>query len=420
MLLGRQTEREALDRLLDAVRSGESRALVLRGEAGIGKSALLAHVAERAADCHVARIAGVQSETGLAFAALQQLCAPMLDRLDALPGPQRDALGTAFGLRAGPPPDRFLVGLALLGLLAEVGREQPLVCLVDDAQWLDAASAQALAFVSRRLLAESVGMVVAVRSPAGSDGWAGLSERVVRGLGISDARRVAGVGDPGTAGRAGARPDRRRGARQPARAARAPARAGGRVRAPRRRRGVRAAHGELPAPGCRASRRHPGAAARRRHRSRGRQLADLVGGRPARARPRGRAAGRGGRAVRVRRHGPLSPSARPRGGLSGGRAGGAARGAPRRRGRDRPRGRSRAPRVAPGARSRRRRRGHRRGARAVGRAGPGARRPRGRRRVPRARRGADARARSAAPSAPWRRPGPSTMRARPTRRSGCS
>ena len=121
MLLGRHSEREALDRLLDAVRSGESRALVLRGEAGIGKSALLAYVAERAADCQVARAAGVQSETGLAFAALQQLCAPMLDRLDALPGPQRDALGTAFGLRAGPPPDRFLVGLALLGLLAEAG-----------------------------------------------------------------------------------------------------------------------------------------------------------------------------------------------------------------------------------------------------------------------------------------------------------
>ncbi|MDA0170915.1 AAA family ATPase [Solirubrobacter taibaiensis] len=188
VFLGRHSEREALDRLLDAVRAGESRALVLRGEAGIGKSALLAYAAERAIGCEVARTAGVHSETGLAFAALQQLCAPLLGHLDALPDPQRDALGIAFGLRAGPPPDRFLVGLALLGLLAEAGRAQPLIGLVDDAQWLDRASAQALAFVARRLRAESVGLIVAVR--ASGNGWSGLPERVVRGLGVSDARAL--------------------------------------------------------------------------------------------------------------------------------------------------------------------------------------------------------------------------------------
>lgn len=189
-LLGRHAEREALAGLLDAVRAGESRALVLRGEAGIGKSALLTHAAERATGCRVVRTAGVPSETGLAFAGLHQLCATMLDGLDTLAAPQANALGTAFGLRSGPPPDRFLVGLALLGLLGEAAREQPLVCLVDDAQWLDRASAQALAFVARRLLAESVGMVIAVRSTGADDGWSGLPERVVRGLGGSDARAL--------------------------------------------------------------------------------------------------------------------------------------------------------------------------------------------------------------------------------------
>ena len=148
-----------LDRLLDAVRGGESRALVVHGEPGAGKTALLDYLAERAADCQVVRAAGVQSEMELAFAGLHQLCAPLLDRLEALPGPQREALRTAFGLSAGPAPDRFLVGLAVLSLLAEVAAEQPLVCLVDDAQWLDRASAQVLAFVARRLEAESVGLV---------------------------------------------------------------------------------------------------------------------------------------------------------------------------------------------------------------------------------------------------------------------
>jgi hypothetical protein len=146
-----------LERLVAAVRAGEGRALVVRGEAGVGKTALLEFVLGRSPGCRVARATGIQSEMELAFAGLHQLCAPMLDRLDGLPVPQRDALGTAFGLSAGPAPDRFLVGLATLGLLAEVGAERPLLCVVDDAQWLDRASAQALAFVARRLVAESVG-----------------------------------------------------------------------------------------------------------------------------------------------------------------------------------------------------------------------------------------------------------------------
>jgi predicted ATPase len=153
VLLGRRSEREMLDGLLGAVRAGESRALVLRGEAGVGKTALLDHLVEQASDCQVARAAGVQSEMELPFAGLQQLCAPMLDRLERLPRPQRDALSVAFGLSAGAAPDRFLVGLAVLGLLSEVADERPLVCVVDDAQWLDRASVQVLGFVARRLLA---------------------------------------------------------------------------------------------------------------------------------------------------------------------------------------------------------------------------------------------------------------------------
>ena len=165
-LRGRDEELRTLDRLLEAVRAGESRALVVRGEPGVGKTALLEYAIEPASGFRVARAAGVESEMELAFAGLHQLCAPMLDRLERLPGPQRDALGMAFGLSAGDAPDRFLVGLAVLSLLSEVAEEQPLVCLVDDAQWLDRASAQALAFVARRLLAESVALVFAAREPS--------------------------------------------------------------------------------------------------------------------------------------------------------------------------------------------------------------------------------------------------------------
>ena len=139
--------------------------LVVRGEAGAGKTALLEYVAERASWCRIVRIAGVESEMELAFAGLHQLCAPILDGLDGLPGPQRDALRVAFGLHGGDTPDRFLVALAVLSLLADVAERQPLVCLVDDAQRLDRASAQTLAFVARRLQAERIAIVFAVREP---------------------------------------------------------------------------------------------------------------------------------------------------------------------------------------------------------------------------------------------------------------
>src|SRR6266702_5565244 len=164
-LTDRLSERRVLDRFVAGVRAGEGRALVVRGEPGVGKSALLDYLAGRASGCRIARAAGVQSEMELAFAALHQLCAPMLDHAESLPVPQREALRTAFGLSAGPVPDRFMVGLAVLGLLSEVAEERPLVCLVDDQQWLDRASAQALGFVARRLAAESVGLVFAARGP---------------------------------------------------------------------------------------------------------------------------------------------------------------------------------------------------------------------------------------------------------------
>src|SRR5260370_3331432 len=151
MLRGRGQQCETLDGLLADVRAGRSRALVVRGEPGIGKTALLGYAAGTAQDFQLARAVGVESEMELPFAALHQLCGRMLGRLGALPGPQRDALGVAFGLCSGRVPDRFLVGLAVLGLLSEAATDQPLLCLVDDAQWLDQASARALAFVARRL-----------------------------------------------------------------------------------------------------------------------------------------------------------------------------------------------------------------------------------------------------------------------------
>src|ERR1700722_5651652 len=165
MLLDRLSEREALSRLLDAARAGRSGVLVMDGEPGVGKTALLEHAIESAAGLRVARVTGVESEMELAFAALQQLCAPMLDKLGSLPDPQRAALRVAFGLSTGGAPDRFLVGLAVLSLLSEAAEQQPLLCVVDDAQWLDRASAQALAFVARRLLAEPVALVFATREP---------------------------------------------------------------------------------------------------------------------------------------------------------------------------------------------------------------------------------------------------------------
>src|SRR6478736_676307 len=187
-LRGRSRERGELGRLLTEIRSGRSGVLVVRGEAGIGKTALLEQLVEQASGCIVARAIGVQADMELPFAGLQQLFGSVLGSLERLPGPQRDAVEVAFGLRSGPAPDRFEVGLAMLGLLAEVGEQEPVVCVVDDAQWLDQASARTLAFVARRLMAESVALVFAVREPAEEQTFAGLPELVVEGLNPEDAR----------------------------------------------------------------------------------------------------------------------------------------------------------------------------------------------------------------------------------------
>jgi DNA-binding CsgD family transcriptional regulator len=189
-LRGRSHELVRLGQLLTGIRSGRSGVLVVRGEAGIGKTALLEQLVEHAAGCTVTRATGVQADMELPFAGLQQLFGSMLGSLERLPGPQRNAVEVAFGLRSGPPPDRFEVGLAMLGLLAEVAEREPLVCVVDDAQWLDQASARTLAFVARRLMAESVAMVFAVRDPADEQTFVGLPELVVEGLNHEDARGV--------------------------------------------------------------------------------------------------------------------------------------------------------------------------------------------------------------------------------------
>jgi DNA-binding CsgD family transcriptional regulator/tetratricopeptide (TPR) repeat protein len=189
-LVDRLSERGVLGRLVEAVRAGESRALVVRGDPGVGKSVLLEYLAGRASasGCRVARVVGVQSEMELVFAGLHQLCAPMLDHLGGIPDPQRDALWTAFGIAAGAPPDPFLVGLAVLSLLSEVAGERPLVCVIDDEQWLDRASVQALGFVARRLAADPVGLVFAAREPGAE--LVGVPELEVDGLGDEDARAL--------------------------------------------------------------------------------------------------------------------------------------------------------------------------------------------------------------------------------------
>jgi DNA-binding CsgD family transcriptional regulator len=187
-LRGRASECTLLDGLGSAIRQGESRSLVLRGEPGVGKTALLEYLVESASDLNVVRAAGVESEMELAFASLHQLCGPLLDRLERLPAPQRQALEIVFGLSQGGPPDRFLVGLAVLSLLSEAAEERPLLCVVDDAQWLDHASALTLAFVARRLLAEPVGIVFAAREPG--EELQHLPELEVRGLRDDDARAL--------------------------------------------------------------------------------------------------------------------------------------------------------------------------------------------------------------------------------------
>src|SRR3954467_3041019 len=195
--LGRSGERDVLGRLLETARGGESAVRLIRGEAGIGKTALVRYAARRAAGFRVAQIAGVEAEMELPFAGLHHLCAPMLAQLDALPDPQQNALRVSFGLSSGDAPDRFLVALAALSLFAEVAGERPLLCLVDDAQWLDAATSQVLGFVARRLLAESVAIVLTVREPSDERELADLPELSLGGLQDDDARALLSAVIPG-------------------------------------------------------------------------------------------------------------------------------------------------------------------------------------------------------------------------------
>jgi len=173
---------------VSTVKSGQCQVLVLRGEAGVGKSALLDYVAEQAPGFRCVQVVGVQSDMELAFAGLQQLCAPLMAYAEELPEPQREALAVAFGRGVGPTPDRFLVGLAVLSLMAAAANDKPLLCIVDDAQWLDEVSVQTLGFVARRLLAEPVALVFAVRDRP--DVLAGLPELVIEGLSDDDAREL--------------------------------------------------------------------------------------------------------------------------------------------------------------------------------------------------------------------------------------
>jgi DNA-binding CsgD family transcriptional regulator len=193
-LRGRADECAVLEELLSDVRRGEGRTLVVRGEAGIGKTALSQYLTESASDLTVLRAVGVESEMELAYASLHQLCVPLLDRLESLPAPQRQALENVFGLSLGMAPDRFLVGLGVLGLFAEVAEERPLLCVIDDAQWLDQASALTLAFVARRLLAEPVGIVFAAREP--SQELRQLPDLELQGLRDGDARALLGSAVP--------------------------------------------------------------------------------------------------------------------------------------------------------------------------------------------------------------------------------
>jgi DNA-binding CsgD family transcriptional regulator len=195
--LDRTSEREALDGLLSRAREDESAVLVIRGEAGIGKTTLLRYVARHASGFRVVQIVGAEAEMELPFAGIHQLCAPLLDHVDALPQPQQDALNVALGLASGDAPDRFVVGLAVLGLLSAAAEERPLLCLVEDSQWLDEASGLILGFIARRLLAEAVAIVVTVREPSARQDFGGLPELMVGGLPEQDARTLLGRAVPG-------------------------------------------------------------------------------------------------------------------------------------------------------------------------------------------------------------------------------
>src|SRR3954447_4399510 len=196
-LQGRSAEHGLLDRLLSNVRGGQSAVLVIRGEAGVGKTALLRHAVEQASGFRATQIAGVEPEVELPYAGLHQLCTPVRDRLEDLPEPQQVALRVALGLAAGDPPDRFLVALATLGLLSAAAEERPLLCVVDDFQWLGDAPAQAVGLAARRLLAESVALVLAVREPSDEHRLAGLPELAVRGLDAAEARALLEAVIPG-------------------------------------------------------------------------------------------------------------------------------------------------------------------------------------------------------------------------------
>jgi AAA ATPase domain len=198
VLSGRSEECRALDRLLDEARAGQSSALVIRGEAGVGKTALLDYVVGGASDCTLARVGGVESETSFAFAGLLQLLGgSMIAGVEHLPSPQRDALRRAFGLMDGPSPELFLVSLGALSLLTQIAEERPLVCLIDDAQWLDHESITALSFVARRLVAEPIAMLFTLRDPSAEQELDGLTELVLEGLGEADARLLLETAAPG-------------------------------------------------------------------------------------------------------------------------------------------------------------------------------------------------------------------------------
>ena len=312
---------------------------MVRGEAGVGKSALLEYVAGAAADMRLARAAGVESEMELAFAGLHLLCAPLLDRLEGLPGPQRDALGVAFGLRAGGAPDRFMVALAVLTLLSEVAEDRPLLCVIDDAQWLDQASAQVLAFAARRLLAEPVGLVFAAREPG--EQFRGLADLEVRGLPDQEARTLLGsvvrfrlderVRDQilaETDGNPLALLELPRGL-GPAQLAGGLGLAG--------RAGPGADRAGLPAAAGGAAGRHAVADAGRGGRAGRRPGAGLAGGRAARDPGFGRGGRPGGRVAADRDAGAVPASAGAVGGVLGGVVAGAAGGAPGAGRGDRPR-----------------------------------------------------------------------------------
>ena len=372
----RLREGEALERLLSDARNGRSGVLVVRGEAGIGKSALVRTVAERASGFRVAEIAGVESEMELPFAGLHQLLAPMLARVDGLPAPQQRALRVALGLASGDAPDRFLVALGTLTLLAEAADEEPFLCIVEDAQWLDGASRQVLGFVARRLLAEPVALVFAVREPSSAAELAGLPELVLTGLDDEDARALLATVIPGrlddrvrdrivaeTRGNPLALLELPRGLSSTQLA--------GGFGMPDVVPSVGSDRGELRAASRRAASADAAPAPARGGGTGRRPRADVarregVGDPDHGYRPRGRWVARG------RGEGSLSPSAGAVGRLSVGVGGRAPQRARSVGGGDRCRPRAGSPRLAPGARRSGRGRGGRRRARAVRRPRPGA------------------------------------------------